>query len=78
MAKSILIVAILVLSTSAALAAHRTHHRHVTNAYVGVPASPAAPMGGMSSGNQTQYMKNLHNSGYDPKNDYKNGLLVTQ
>jgi len=64
MAKSILtvVVAILALSISAALAAHRTHHRYVTNAYVGVPASPVAPMDGMSSSNQIPYMKNLHDS----------------
>ena len=80
MAKSIItITIILALSTSAALPAHRTHHRHVTNAYAGVPASPVAPMGGMSSGDQTQYMKNLHDSGYNKKNDYdKNGILITQ
>jgi len=33
----------------------------------------------VSSANQTQYMKNLQDSGYDPRNDYsKNGNIVTQ
>ena len=46
MTKSILVsLAILTLSTSAALAAHRTHHRHAIhspamNAVAGVGASP--------------------------------------
>jgi hypothetical protein len=41
MTKSILVsLAILTLSTSAALAAQRTHHRHAMNAIAGVGASP--------------------------------------
>ncbi len=38
------------------------------NAYASMGAPPAA-MGGMSK-NQEMYMKNLHDSGYNPKNDF--------
>jgi len=77
MAKSIItITTILALSTSAALAAHRTHHRQAMNAYA---ASPVVSTGGVSSGDHATYIRNLRDSGYDPKNDYdKNGVLVTQ
>jgi hypothetical protein len=34
--------------------------------------------GGVSSKDHALYLKNLHESGYDPKNDYANGLLKTQ
>lgn len=89
MTKSILVsFAVLALSTSSALAAQRTHHhRHAMNAHasMGAPppvASPIAPMGGpggMSDSNYTSYMRNLHDSGYDPKGNYDaNGVLKTQ
>ncbi|SIO38927.1 hypothetical protein SAMN05443247_04732 [Bradyrhizobium erythrophlei] len=51
MTKSILVsLAILTLSASAALAAHRTHHRHAIhspamNAFAGVGASPVVRTG---------------------------------
>jgi hypothetical protein len=36
-------------------------------------------MGGVSSNDHTMYLRNLHDSGYDPKNDFtKSGILVTQ
>jgi hypothetical protein len=73
-------LAILALSTSAALAAHRTQHHHAMNAYAAVPAtpSPAISMGGVSSSDHATYLRNLHDSGYNPKNDYVNGLIRTQ
>jgi len=82
MIKSILVcLAVLTLSTSAALAAHRTHHRQAMNAYAAVP--PPAPqvgwMGGVSSSDQALYFRNLHDSGYNPKNNFnKSGNIATQ
>ena len=71
MTRSILIsLAVLTLSTSAALAAHRTHHRHAMNASGSVGASPVVSTGGVSSSDRAQYIKNLHDSGYDPKNNF--------
>jgi hypothetical protein len=88
MTKSILVsLAILTLSTSVALAAHRTHHRHAMNAYAatGAPAgagtggSPVVWTGGVSNSNHTMYMQNLRESGYDPKKNFNaSGNLVTQ
>jgi hypothetical protein len=83
MTKSILVsLAILTLSTSAALAAHRTyHHRHAMNAHAAVLASPAQVgwTGGVSSKDHEMYMKNLHDAGYNPKNNFNaNGTLKTQ
>ncbi len=77
MKKNILIgLAILTVSTSAALAAHRTHHSHAMkpnasaaatnpNATVfGVGgASPAIWSGGVSASDHALYIKNLHDSG---------------
>jgi hypothetical protein len=82
MNKSILVgLAILAVSTSAALAAHRTHHSHAMNAHAAVPAtpSPAMAIGGVSSSDHTTYMRNLHDSGYNPKNNFNtNGTIKTQ
>jgi hypothetical protein len=85
MTKSILVsLAILTLSASAVLAAHRTHHRHAinrpaVNAVAGVGASPVVWTGGVSSSDRDLYMRNLHDSGYDPKNNFNaNGLVKTQ
>jgi hypothetical protein len=113
MNKSILVsVAILALSTSAALAAYRTHDGRAvepnapaaaTNASpyaphamnqspYGRPMNPnpsgspmsanafaGAPPVGVSSNDHNQYMKNLHDSGYDPKNDFNaNGTMKQQ
>jgi hypothetical protein len=73
-------LAILALSTSAALAAQPTHHHHAMNAYAAAPAAPppAMSMGGVSSSDHATYLRNLHDSGYNPKNDYVNGLIRTQ
>jgi hypothetical protein len=82
MAKSILAITILALSTSGALAAHRTHHYHhgqAMNAYGTVAAPPFVGMGGVSSSDHATYMKNLHDSGYNPKNNFNtNGTVATQ
>ena len=86
MKKSILVgLAILTLSTSAAFAAQQSHHRHAMharamNAHAAVPATPApAITGGGSSADHAQYMKNLHDSGYNPKNNFNtNGTIKTQ
>ena len=48
-------------------------------AYGSVAAPPFVGMGGVSSNDHTMYLRNLHDSGYDPKNDFtKSGILVTQ
>jgi hypothetical protein len=72
MAKNILaIVTILALSTSGALAAQRTHHRHSSPALLpsegsrGLNAYAAGP-----SNDRALYLKNLRDSGYNPKNDF--------
>jgi hypothetical protein len=76
MKKNILIgLAILTVSTSAALAAHRTHHRHAmkpnasaaaTNPnanVVGVGGASPVMWGGVSAGDHDLYVKNQHDSG---------------
>jgi len=80
MTKNILIsLAVLTLSTSAALAAHRTHHRQTMNAYGSVGASPVVWTGGVSSSDRATYFRNLHDSGYDPKSNFDaKGILKTQ
>ena len=100
MNKSILVsLAILTLSTSAALAAQRTHHgravnpnasaaatnpnpygpRMNANAFAGTGASPAGWWGGGNSNDRAMYIKNLHDAGYDPKNNFNaNGTIKTQ
>lgn len=71
-------LAILTLSTSVALAAHRTHHRNAMNAHASMGATPVVWPGGVSSGDHALYLRNLRDSGYNPKNDYANGLIKTQ
>jgi hypothetical protein len=80
MTKSILIsLAVLTLSTSAALAAHPTHHRHAMNANASVGASPVVWTGGVSSSDRATYNQNLRDSGYNPKNNFDaKGILKTQ
>jgi hypothetical protein len=69
MTKSILVsLAVLTLSTSAALAAHPTHHRHAIhhramNANANVGASPVVVPGGVSSSDRDLYIRNLRDSG---------------
>jgi hypothetical protein len=79
MTRSIIVgLAILTLSTSAALAAQRTHHRNVMNANASVGATPVVWPGGVSSSDHALYLRNLRDSGYNPKNDYANGLMKTE
>jgi hypothetical protein len=88
MTKSILIsLAVLTLSASTALAAQRTHHRHAMNASPSVGASPVAPgvgaspvlwTGGASSADHALYLKNLHDSGYNTKNNFNAAGNVAQ
>ena len=80
--KTILVgLAVLTLSTSAALAAHRIHHQRAMNAYGAMQApAPAGPwMGGASSSDHDMYLRNLRDSGYNPKNNFNaNGTVATQ
>ncbi len=71
MTKGLLVsLAILTLSTSAALAAHRTQHRDAMNAFAAVPAPPPVGLiGGANSNDHAMHLKNLHDSGYNPKSD---------
>jgi len=80
MTKGLLVsLAVLTLSTSAALAAHRTHHRDAMNAFAAVPAPPVGWIGGMNSGDHITYLRNLRDSGYNPKNDINAaGNIATQ
>jgi hypothetical protein len=57
MTKGLLVsLAILTLSTSAALAARRTHHRDAMNAFAAVPAPPVGWTGGVSSSDHTMHL----------------------
>ena len=80
MMKGILVsLAILTLSTSAALAAQRTYHRPAMNASARVAPAPVMWMGGVSSGDRDMYIRNLHDSGYDRKKNFNaSGNVVTQ
>jgi hypothetical protein len=81
MTKTVLVsIAVLILSASAVSAAqHRTHHRQAMNANARLGAPPVAGPTGMSSGDHATYMRNLRDSGYDPKNDFTAaGTLKTQ
>jgi hypothetical protein len=86
MTKSILAITILALTTSGALAAHHRHHHQVMNASpvvgalppIGAP-SPVIWPGAVSSSDHADYVKNLRESGYNPKNDYNtNGTIKNQ
>jgi hypothetical protein len=86
MTKSILAIAILALTTSGALAAHHRHHHQAMNAspVVGAPPLIGAPSpviwpGAVSSSDHADYVKNLRESGYNPKNDFNaNGTVKVQ
>jgi hypothetical protein len=86
MTKSILAITILALTTSGALAAHHRHHHQAMNASpvvgalppIGAP-SPVIWPGAVSSSDHADYVKNLRESGYNPKNDYNtNGTIKNQ
>ncbi|MCP3379453.1 hypothetical protein NLM31_03220 [Bradyrhizobium sp. CCGUVB4N] len=74
-------LAILSLSASAALAAH--HHHHALNTQAGVPDPASQPptgwTGGPNSTDHATYLRNLHDSGYNPKNDFdSSGHIASQ
>jgi hypothetical protein len=49
------------------------------NAFAGGGPSPVIGPGGVSSSDREQYVKNLRDSGYDPKNNFDaRGVLKTQ
>jgi len=49
------------------------------NAVAGPGASPVGGWGGVSSNDRALYIKNLHDAGYDPKNNFNaNGTIKTQ
>jgi hypothetical protein len=69
-------LAILTLSTSAALASQHTRHVRAMNANASMGAAPMGAAGPASAKDHDTYMKNLHDSGYDPKGDFnKDGTL---
>jgi hypothetical protein len=88
MTRSIVIgLAVVMISTSGAWAAHRYHHYH--HHYASPALSPSegprawgglkAYAGPIKPDDYNMYLKNLHDAGYDPKNDYAaNGLLKNQ
>lgn len=66
--KGILVgLAVLAVSTSAALAAHRTHHKHMMKPPAAAATNPGgmSPVmfGGVSAEDHALYLKNLHDSG---------------
>ncbi|WP_156951934.1 hypothetical protein [Bradyrhizobium sp. WSM1743] len=78
--KLLVALAIVTLSASAASAAHHRHH-HAVNANAATSASPPPMgwMGGTNSGDHGMYLQNLHDSGYNPKNDRDaNGNVAAQ
>ena len=49
------------------------------NAFAGTRASPVGWWGGANSNDRDLYIKNLHDAGYDPKNNFNaNGVIKTQ
>jgi hypothetical protein len=63
---------------ASAAAMNPNPHARSMNAYAAVGAPPTA-MPGASSKDRDMYMKNLHDSGYDPKNDLtKSGTMRQQ
>jgi hypothetical protein len=49
------------------------------NAFAGPGTTPVGWWGGVNSNDHAQYMKNLQDSGYDPKNNFNaNGTIKTQ
>jgi hypothetical protein len=49
------------------------------NAFAGVGPSPVVMPGGVSSNDRALYIKNLHDSGYNPKDNFSpNGTIRTQ
>ena len=90
MSKTILVgLSLALLSTSAALAMHKHHHHRMVNprgmsaaAPMMPGAAPPAMPGPMpataANPDYDKYMKNLRDSGYDPKKDYIAGRMRVQ
>jgi hypothetical protein len=78
MTRSIVIgLAIVMISTSGALAAHRAYHHRTS--YQASPGLNPYAMGPTNPNDHAMYLKNLRAAGYNPKNDYTaNGLLKNQ
>ena len=74
MAKGILvIITILAISTSGALAVQRTHRLHASRAPLpseGAGRLNADALGPSNSSDRDIYIKNLQDSGYNPNNDF--------
>jgi hypothetical protein len=67
------------MNPNASTAAMNPNRAMNANAFAGTGASPVGWQGGVSSSDRAQYMKNLHDSGYNPKNDFNaNGTIKTQ
>ena len=65
----------LALSTSGALAAQRTHHHHASSALLSSKGSRGLNAYAADPGNSNDsavYIKNLGDSGYNPKNSFDN------
>ena len=45
-------------------------HHHAMNASAAEPAPQVGWMGGLNSSDHTMYLQNLHDSGYNPKNNF--------
>jgi hypothetical protein len=82
--KSIIFFSVSLALITPALAATHHHHHHHHHHYHHVVSHPAPPpsmgtmgmMGPITAENYQQYLKNLHDAGYDPKNDYQsNGVI---
>jgi hypothetical protein len=76
--KSIIVISLSIALVTPALAAKKHHHHYARP--VSQPAQPPSMamgmMGPTTSADYQQYLKNLRDSGYDPKNDYQsNGVI---
>ncbi|WP_156489852.1 hypothetical protein [Bradyrhizobium sp. DOA1] len=67
--KLLVAIAIVTLSASAASAAHHRHHHALNPAATPASPSPMGWTGGPTSSDHAMYLQNLHDSGYNPKND---------
>jgi hypothetical protein len=57
----------------------RPYNPYNANAFASPGATPVGWWGGVNSNDHAQYMKNLQDSGYDPKNNFNaNGTIKTQ
>jgi hypothetical protein len=79
--KSMIVISLSLALVTPALAATKHHYHHHYHHVTSHPAQPPmmgsmGMMGPITSENYQQYLKNLHDAGYDPKNDYQsNGVI---